>query len=75
MSHSINAYWMPMKSGELYLYVCSNWRKGKRMVSSKYSAQKHGLLGAIKKCIEAREKSQGKKLDIDPQQVLDNLTW
>lgn len=73
-THSISVRLQTHKSGRTTAYVECCWKTGtNRQAHSAYSVAKHGLLGAITKVIEARERSQGRALNINARSVLAKL--
>ena len=56
-----------------YLYFVASWSKDGKAYSTSYSAEKHGLLGALKLAMEKREKATGMRYDVSPRKALNRM--
>jgi hypothetical protein len=56
-----------------YLYFVASWSKDGKAYSTSYSAEKHGLLGALKMAMEKREKATGVRYEVSPRQALNRM--
>lgn len=56
-------------SDEPYLYFVASWSVKGRPCCTSYSAEKHGLLGALEMAMRKREKATGVRYDITPRQA------
>lgn len=53
-----------------YLSFVASWSKGGKPFSTSYSADKHGMLGALTLAMERRAKATGVRYDVSPRQAL-----
>jgi hypothetical protein len=53
-----------------YLAFVVSWSKGGKAYCTSYSAEKHGMLGALKLAMERREKATGVGYDMSPRKAL-----
>lgn len=56
-----------------YLYFVASWSKNGKAYSTSYSAEKHGLLEALKLAMEKREKATGLRYDMSPRVALNRM--
>jgi hypothetical protein len=56
-----------------YLYIVASWSKDGRACSTSFSAERHGLVGAIKLAIERRTKATGVACTLTPRQALNRM--
>ena len=56
-----------------YLAFVVSWSKGGKAYCTSYSAEKHGLLGALKLAMEKREKATGLRYDMSPRKALNRM--
>jgi hypothetical protein len=52
-----------------YLYFVASWSKGGKAFCTSYSAEKHGMLNALKMAMERREKATGMRYEISPRKA------
>jgi hypothetical protein len=62
-----------MFSDTPYLYFVASWSKGGKAHSTSYSAEKHGMLGALTLAMKKREKATGMRYDLSPRQALNRM--
>jgi hypothetical protein len=56
-----------------YLYFVASWSKNGKAYSTSFSAEKHGLLEALKLAMEKREKATGLRYDMSPRKALNRM--
>lgn len=56
-----------------YLYFVASWSKGGKAYSTSYSAEKHGMLGALTLAMQKREKATGVRYELSPRQALNRM--
>lgn len=52
-----------------YLYFVVSWSEGGRARSTGYSAERHGLLGALALAMKRREQATGVRIQLSPRQA------
>jgi hypothetical protein len=57
----------------LYLAFVVSWSKGGKAYCTSYSAEKHGMLGALTLAMEKREKATGMRYDMSPRKALNRM--
>jgi len=62
-----------MFSEHPYLYIVASWSQNGRACSTSFSAERHGLVGAIKLAMERRSKATGVPCDLTPRQALNRM--
>jgi len=62
-----------MFSDTPYLYFVASWSKHGKAHSTSFSAEKHGMLGALQMAMEKREKATGIRYDLSPRQALNRM--
>lgn len=62
-----------MFSEHPYLYIVASWSAGGKACSTSFSAERHGLLGAIQLAMDKRQKATGLKYEITPRQALNRM--
>lgn len=60
-------------SDQPYLYFAVSWSEEGRPRSTSFSAQKHGLIGAVQLAMEKREKATGVRLGLTPRQAWNRM--
>ena len=60
-------------SDEPYLYFAVSWSEGGRQRCTSYSAQKHGLLGALQMAMDRREKGTGVRSGLTARQAWNRM--
>ena len=56
-----------------YLYFVASWSVGGKPRCTSFSAEKHGLLGALELAMLRREQATGARYDITPRQALNRM--
>ena len=56
-----------------YLYFVASWSVNGKAGSTSFSAERHGLLAALKLAMERREKATGLKYDLTPKRALNRM--
>ena len=56
-----------------YLSFVASWSKDGKACSTSFSAEKHGMLGALKLAMERREKATGVRYELSPRQALNRM--
>jgi len=56
-----------------YLSFVVSWSKGGKAHCTSYSAEKHGMLGALQLAMEKREKVTGVRYDVSPRKALSRM--
>lgn len=62
-----------MFSDHPYLYIVASWSHHGKACSTSFSAERHGLIGAVQLAMERREKGAGMKYDVTPRQALNRM--
>ena len=62
-----------MFSDTPYLSFVASWSKAGKAYCTSYSAEKHGMLGALKLAMERREKATGVRHELSPRQALNRM--
>lgn len=60
-------------SAKPYLYFVASWSKGGKAFATSYSAEKHGVLGALQLAMKRREKATGTGQELTPRQALNRM--
>jgi hypothetical protein len=56
-----------------YLYIVASWSENGRACSTSFSAERHGLIAAIKMAMDRRAKATGVRSDLSPRQALNRM--
>ena len=56
-----------------YLYFVASWSKHGKAYSTSFSAEKHGMLGALTLAMQRREKATGLACELTPRQALNRM--
>jgi hypothetical protein len=62
-----------MFSEHPYLYFVASWSMNGKACSTSFSANKHGMVGALKLAMERREKATGVRYDFTARQALNRM--
>jgi hypothetical protein len=62
-----------MLSDTPYLYFVASWSKNGKAYSTSYSAEKHGMLGALTLAMQKREKATGVRYNLSPRKALNRM--
>lgn len=60
-------------SDHLCLYFVASWREGGKACSTSFSAEKHGLIGALKLAMARREEATGLRYDMTARKALNRM--
>jgi hypothetical protein len=62
-----------MFSDHPYLYIVASWSKNGRACSTSFSAERHGLVGAIELAMARRAEATGVRAGLTPRQALNRM--
>ena len=62
-----------MFSEHPYLYIVASWSNNGKACSTSFSAERHGLIGAVKLAMDRRVKATGVAYDLTPRQALNRM--
>jgi hypothetical protein len=74
VTHAITMRWKQHKKNPPRLFVQTVWWSGNRCHNTTFSVRAHGLVGAVKKCYQARKRVGAALPPVPPEKLAYMLT-